>query len=66
MSSFEKVKTFLSEVRAESRKVTWPRREELKESTTVVIVSVFLITVFVSIVDLILNKILDTVLRLGA
>jgi preprotein translocase subunit SecE len=65
MSSFEKVKTFLSEVRAESKKVTWPRREELKESTTVVIVSVFLITVFVSIVDLILNKVLDTILRLG-
>jgi preprotein translocase subunit SecE len=66
MSSFERVKTFLNEVRSESRKVTWPTRPELKESTTVVIVSVFLITVFVSIVDLILNKLLDTVLRLGA
>jgi preprotein translocase subunit SecE len=65
MSTFEKIKTFLGEVRAESKKVTWPKPAELKESTTVVIVTVFIVTVFVSIVDLILNKGLDFLLRLG-
>lgn len=62
---FEKIKIFLGEVRSEARKVTWPRPQELKESTTVVIISVFIITAFISIVDLILSKGLDLVLRAG-
>jgi preprotein translocase subunit SecE len=62
---FDKIKTFLGEVRSEAKKVTWPRPQELKESTTVVIISVFIITAFISVVDLILSKSLDFVLRLG-
>ncbi|MBM3318427.1 MAG: preprotein translocase subunit SecE [Candidatus Eisenbacteria bacterium] len=63
---FEKIRVFLGEVRSEIKKVTWPRPQELKESTTVVIISVFIITVFISIMDLILNRVLDFILRLGA
>ena len=63
---FEKIRVFLGEVRSEIKKVTWPRPQELKESTTVVIISVFIITVFISIMDLILSRVLDFILRLGA
>ena len=65
MSAFEKTKTFLSEVKTETKKVTWPKREELKESTTVVVVTVFIITVFIWIVDLLVNQAVGFLMRLG-
>ncbi len=42
---------YLKDVRVEVSKVTWPTREELRDSTLVVIVMVFLIAVFIGIVD---------------
>jgi preprotein translocase subunit SecE len=65
MSGFVKIKTFLNEVKSETKKITWPKPEELKESTTVVIVAVFVITVFISIVDLLLTKVIDFVMAVG-
>ncbi len=42
---------YLKDVRVEVGKVTWPTREELRESTLVVIVMVFLIAIFIGAVD---------------
>jgi preprotein translocase subunit SecE len=56
-----RVKLFLSETRTELKKVTWPTREELKESTKVVIISTFIVTVFVGVVDQILSRIIRLV-----
>ncbi len=38
------------------KKVTWPKREELKDSTMVVIVTSLIFAVFVFIIDKILNE----------
>ena len=46
---------FLKEVRVELSKISWPTREELRESTVVVIVSVIVITVFIGAVDQVFN-----------
>jgi preprotein translocase SecE subunit len=43
------------------KKVSWPKKEELKESTMVVIVTSLIFAAFVWIVDFILNKGLDTI-----
>jgi len=51
-----KALVFLSEVRAEFRKVTWPSRTELKGQTVVVIVAVLVIAAFIGVVDLILSN----------
>jgi preprotein translocase subunit SecE len=50
----EKIKRFFSETRGEMRKVTWPTRDELKESTKVVIVATFIVTMFIGVIDQIL------------
>ena len=50
---------FLKEARAELGKVTWPTRNELYESTILVIVSVILITVFIGAIDFVFNKLLQ-------
>jgi preprotein translocase subunit SecE len=65
MAATTKLRTFLGEVRAETKKVSWPKRAELRESTTVVVVSVFIITVLISVIDLALNKALGFVMSAG-
>ena len=54
---FDKLINFLKEVRVELGKVTWPTREELRESTFVVIVTVLVITVFIGAVDKVFDQI---------
>jgi preprotein translocase subunit SecE len=60
---FEKLKTFLYETKNELKKVTWPTKEELKESTRVVIVGAFLLTVFIGVVDQILNRLIKLIFQ---
>jgi preprotein translocase subunit SecE len=59
----EKLKVYLAETRTELRKVTWPTMDELKESTRVVIVATIVLTIFIGVVDQILNRIIQLVLR---
>jgi preprotein translocase subunit SecE len=54
------VRAFLSEVTQEAKKSVWPQKEELIESTFVVIASVIIITLFVGVGD----KLLVTLLTL--
>ena len=48
------VREFLKDVQVEATKISWPTRNELRDSTIVVIVSVLLVSGFVGIVDRIL------------
>ena len=57
-----KIKTFLREVRSELKKVSWPNRAELQESTVVVIVAVFIISMFIYAVDILISKGVQAVL----
>ena len=53
------IRIFFDEVLGEIRKSTWPEKQELIESTIVVIVSVLMLSMFVGVSD----KLLITVLR---
>ena len=48
---FTNFRTFLSDVKKETAKVTWPGREEVFGTTTVVIVYTALVGLFLFIVD---------------
>jgi len=50
-SLMSRTREFIKEVRVESTKVSWPTRNELRDSTIVVIVTVLLVAAFVGIVD---------------
>ncbi|OGF14230.1 MAG: preprotein translocase subunit SecE [Candidatus Eisenbacteria bacterium RBG_16_71_46] len=54
---------FIKEVRVESSKVSWPTRNELRDSTIVVIVTVLIISVFIGIVDRILTFLVSLLFR---
>jgi preprotein translocase subunit SecE len=55
----EKIITFFRDVYKEMNKVTWPTREELKESTTIVIVVCLVLAAFTYLVDMAVTKILQ-------
>ncbi len=57
-----KTKTFLLDVRAEMKKVTWPTRKQTIASTLVVIIVVFVVSTFLGIVDFGLVKIMRVIL----
>lgn len=54
---------FLSDVRAEMRKVVAPGRKEVQSTTAVVIVTVFLFGLFFFITDAVFSRLLDQVLH---
>ncbi len=51
MSAMTQFREFLKDVQVEATKVSWPTRNELRDSTAVVIVTVLLVSVFIGIVD---------------
>jgi preprotein translocase subunit SecE len=58
-----RVREFVREVIAEFRKVTWPNRQELMNSTTVVIVVTLILAFFLGAVDIGLARIVEGILR---
>ena len=46
-----KIGNFFREVKVEMKKVTWPTRGELRESTKQVIIATFVVTEYLGIVD---------------
>jgi preprotein translocase subunit SecE len=51
-----KIIGFFTDIVKEMKKVTWPTREELKESTMVVIATSLIFAVFVYAVDKVINE----------
>lgn len=52
----EKIVNFFNDVVKEMKKVTWPTKDELKESTVVVIVTCLIIAAFTYLIDMIVAQ----------
>ena len=59
---FNKIGKFFSEMKGEMKKVTWPTRDELKESTQLVIIATFVVTIFIGTIDQILTLVIRRLL----
>jgi len=59
----QRAKSFYNDVRTEMRKVTTPSRKEVQGTTTVVVITVFLFGLYFWIVDTVIGKSLDHLLR---
>jgi preprotein translocase subunit SecE len=55
MSLATRTQEFVKEVRVEFTKVSWPTRNEVRDSTIVTIVTVLLLSVFIGVVDRVLT-----------
>ena len=51
-----KLKQFLREVKIEIKKVSWPSRQETIASTIIVMVTLFLLSIFIGLSDLVLSQ----------
>ena len=58
-----KTNSFFKETRQELNKVTWPEREELIGSSIVVIVTIFLLAVFIGSIDFVLSILVRLLIR---
>ena len=65
MGVIGRVREFTLEVMAEFRKVTWPTRQELANSTVVVIVVTVVLAFFLGMVDIVLARAVEWVLGSG-
>ena len=63
MGIVTRIREFVQEVLAEFRKVTWPSREELINSTSIVIVVTVVLAFFLGVVDIGLTKVVERILR---
>ena len=61
-SMMTKAIQFLSEVKSEVKKVTWPSKKETMGGTAVVLMVVLIMAIFLGVVDLLLSKIVEALL----
>jgi preprotein translocase subunit SecE len=52
----ENTRSYLSDIRSEMKRVTWPNRDRVQSTTLVVIVSVFIFATYFEVVDTVLQK----------
>lgn len=55
--------TFLAEVKAEVKKVSWPSRKETSGGTVVVLIAVLIIASFLGVVDISLSKMVKLLIQ---
>ena len=55
----KKAKQFLEDVRVEMKKVVWPEREQLINSTVIVVVISTIFTLFIFFSDTIISRIIN-------
>jgi len=55
----EKIKLYFQGVNAESKKISWPSRKQVKNHTLIVIVAIIISMIFFGLVDLGLTKVLE-------
>ena len=58
-----KVKTFIEEVIAEMKKVTWTNRKDLVNAALIVIMSSVCLGIFITLTDLLLSRGLKLIVR---
>ena len=59
----ERIKSFYNDVRTEMKKVTAPSFKEVRATTTVVIITVFLFGVYFWAVDTVIGRAIDSMFR---
>jgi preprotein translocase subunit SecE len=62
---WSRIRTFLSEVKVELKKVSWPSRQDTLSSTGVVIVVTTVISFYLGFIDILLSKFIQYLLGKG-
>jgi preprotein translocase subunit SecE len=60
---FNKINNFIKEAIAELKKVIWPNKKDLKNSTIVVISTIIIASIFIGLVDIFFTKVLTLFMK---
>lgn len=60
---FNNISNFLKEAIAELKKVIWPTRKDLKNSTVVVISTIIIASIFIGLIDIFFTKVLTLFIK---
>jgi preprotein translocase subunit SecE len=60
---FTKVNNFIKEAIAELKKVIWPTKKDLKNSTIVVISTIIIASIFIGLIDIFFTKALTLFMK---
>ena len=52
----ESTRSYLSDIRSEMKRVTWPNRDRVQSTTMVVIVAVFIFATYFKVVDTVIER----------
>ena len=63
MEFLGRIQQFFREVLAEFRRVNWPSRADVTNSTVVVVAVVFVLAFFLGAVDVALSRVVERILR---
>ena len=58
----QKIKQFLAEVALEGKRINWPSRRDLVDSTLVVILFIVFLAITIMICDVVIRKLLASIL----
>ena len=61
----KQTKSFLEDVRAETRRVTWPTFQQVRSTTIVVLVTVAFFSAYLGLLDYFYNRAMNWILKLG-
>ena len=59
----KKTGVFFTQVKEELKKVNWTKRDELFASTSVVVITVIILCIYIGLVDLVVTRLIEFVLR---
>ncbi len=60
---FNKINNFIKEAIAELKKVIWPTKKDLKNSTIVVITTIIIVSIFIGLVDIFFSQALTLFIK---
>lgn len=60
---FEKIGQFLKEVKQELKKVSWSTREEIKDATVIILISVAITATIIGLFDFIMSRLINIVIH---
>ena len=64
MQWWNRLKTFLQEVVVETKKVTWPSKQEVLSTTTVVVIASFIFGIYLYVCDFIFLVLRDQIFQI--
>ena len=59
MQWWKRLRNFLTEVRVETKKVTWPSKQEVVNTTVVVVIAAFIFGIYLYLCDLAFYKLVN-------